>query len=100
NEFAEDNIRLSDGGSYINASFWFDESRRDPTRITLTAFPVSADRMRLGYSYRISWGGSAEFFKANPDIPTSSGKNTNSGPGPKLTFDAGDFYAYVAINSS
>jgi hypothetical protein len=100
NEFAEDNIRLSDGGSYVRATYWLDETRKDAQRLVLTTFPVSSDRMRLGYSYRISWGGSPEFFKANPDIPTSSGKNTNAVPGAKLQFEGGDYYAYVGVKST
>jgi hypothetical protein len=100
NEFAEDNIRLTDGGSYIRAAYWFDQTRRDPQQLALVAFPVSADRMRLGYSYRISWGGSRELFKPNPDIPGSTGKNPNAVPGAKLQYENGRGYAYVGVKST
>lgn len=100
NELAEDNIRLGDGGTYMRVGYWFDKSRQEKSRVALVAFPVSSDRMRLGYSYRISWGGSPEFFKANPDVPTSSGKNTESVPGAKLQFDSDKAYGYVGIKSS
>jgi len=100
NEFSESSIGLADGGSYIRAAYWFDPERKDPTHIALIAFPVSSDRMRLGYSYRISWGGSPEFFTANPDIPGSTGPNSNSVPGAKLQLDTGTAYAYVGMKST
>jgi hypothetical protein len=100
NEFSEENIRLSDGGSYIRGAYWFDPERKDKRNIALVAFPVSSDRMRLGYSYRISWGGNPEFFKPNPDIPGSSGKNPESTPGAKLQYDDGRFYAYAGVKST
>ncbi len=100
NEFSEENIRLSDGGSYIRAAYWFDETRKQPDRVALVAFPVSSDRMRLGFSYRISWGGSPEFFKPNPDIPGSSGKNPEAVPGAKLQYDNDRMYAYVGMKST
>ena len=52
--------------------------------LAFTAFPLSSDRMRLGFSYRISWGGSPIFFKFNPDLPIGSSAfvtNTNPAPG-------------------
>ncbi len=100
NEFSEENIRLSDGGSYIRAAYWFDEKREDRKQLALVAFPVSSDRMRLGFSYRISWGGSPEFFKPNVDVPGSSGKNPESVPGAKLQFDNGKAFAYVGVKST
>jgi hypothetical protein len=100
NELSEEIIRLADGGSYIRTAYWFDETRKDRSTLSLVAFPVSADRMRLGYSYRISWGGSPEFFKPNPDIPSASGKNPDPVPGAKLQYDSDLGYAYVGIKSS
>jgi hypothetical protein len=100
NEFSEENIRLSDGGSYIRAAYHFDATGKEKTQLALVAFPVSSDRMRLGFSYRISWGGSPEFFKPNPDVPGSSGKNPESVPGAKLQLDLGNAYAYVGVKST
>jgi hypothetical protein len=100
NELAEDNVRLADGGSFVRIAYWLDPSRRRPERLALVAFPVSSDRMRLGYSYRLSWGGSPEFFKSNPDSPQSSGKNPEAVPGIKLQFDSDRLYAYVGLKSS
>jgi hypothetical protein len=56
NDLGENTISLSDDGSYLTISDWKDPTHKDPTRVSLTAFPVSADRFRLGYSYRLSWG--------------------------------------------
>src|SRR5580692_853574 len=65
NELSQSNISLSDDGSYIVLSDWKDPDHKDPTRVSLTVFPVSADRFRLGYSYRLSWGGDPEYGRAN-----------------------------------
>jgi hypothetical protein len=100
NEFSEDSIKLSDGGSYIRLAWYFDATRAKKDGVALVAFPVSSDRMRLGYSYRISWGGSPEFFKGNPDAPNSVSKNPESTPGAKLQLDYGPVYAYVGVKSS
>lgn len=100
NELAEDNIRLADGGSYVRVAWWFDPAHVKKTRLAFVGFPVSSDRMRLGYSYRISWGGSPEFFKPNPDVPGSTGRNTDSVPGAKLQLDTENAYAYVGLKSS
>lgn len=100
NEFSEETIKLGDGGSYIRVAWWLDPQRQKKTRVALVTFPVSSDRMRLGYSYRLSWGGSPEFFKPNPDAPGSTGKNPDPVPGLKLQVDADTAYAYVGMKSS
>jgi hypothetical protein len=59
--------------------------------------------MRLGYSYRISWGGSPIFFKFNPDLPIGSSAfitNTNPAPGAKLQLSDERWYAYVGFKTS
>lgn len=89
NELNENTIPISDAGSYIVLSNWKDPTHKDPTRISLTAFPVSADRFRLGYSYRLSWGG-------NPEYPRSR----SSTPGMKLQYDWAGGYAFVGAKSA
>lgn len=89
NELSERRIDLSDAGSYINIAWWKDPTHTDKTRLTLTAFPVSADRMRLGYSYRLSWGGNDEW----------KGDST-ARPGLRLQFDNGKMYAFVGAKSA
>jgi len=89
NELSESNISLSDDGTYLTLSDWKDPTHKDPTRLSLTAFPVSSDRFRLGYSYRLSWGGNPEYKRA-----------TSSIPGLKLQFDGPQFYAFVGAKSA
>ena len=84
-----DSFGLSDDGSYIVLSNWKDPEHRDPTRVSLTVFPVSSDRFRLGYSYRLSWGGNPEYQRTN--TPT---------PGMKLQYDTDKTYAFVGAKSS
>jgi hypothetical protein len=89
NELSQNNISLSDDGSYISLSDWKDPDHVDPTRVTLTVFPVSADRFRLGYSYRLSWGGDPEYARAN-----------SATPGAKLQYDTGMGYAFIGAKSA
>lgn len=89
NDLAERKIELSDAGSYLLTSYWFDKTRQDPKRITLTAFPTSSDRFRLGYSYRLSWGGSEEYRRSRQSVP-----------GVKIQFDQGKAYAFVGAKSA
>jgi opacity protein-like surface antigen len=89
NELSQNNISLSDDGSYIVLSDWKDPDHVDPTRVSLTVFPVSADRFRLGYSYRLSWGGDPEYAQ--------SGSAT---PGAKLQYDTTNGYAFIGAKSA
>jgi hypothetical protein len=86
NELSERRIELSDAGSYVRVSWWQDPTRADPTRLSLTAFPVSADRFRLGYSYRLSWGG-------NEDTRDTS-------PGVKVQWDTDRAYVFAGAKSA
>ena len=88
NELSENAISLSDAGTYIVVSNWKDPTHKDPTRISFTAFPVSADRFRLGYSYRLSWGGNPEYKRSR-----------SSTPGFKLQYDGKGVYAFVGAKS-
>jgi hypothetical protein len=58
-------------------------------RFSLTAFPTSSDRLRLGYSYRLSWGGSPEYRRSRTSVP-----------GIKLQYDLGKGYAFVGAKSA
>jgi hypothetical protein len=88
-DLSETNVSLSDDGTYLTLSDWKDPTHKDPTRISLTAFPVSSDRFRLGYSYRLSWGGNPEYTRA-----------TSSVPGLKLQYDGRNMYAFVGAKSA
>ena len=89
NELSGTNINLSDDGSYIVVSNWKDPAHKDPTRISLTAFPVSADRFRLGYSYRLSWGGDPEYNRTG-----------TATPGAKLQYDTERAYVFAGAKSA
>ncbi|MEO8703470.1 MAG: hypothetical protein ABI867_25710 [Kofleriaceae bacterium] len=89
NELSENTISLSDAGSYLVISNWKDPTHKDPTRISLTAFPVSSDRFRLGYSFRLSWGGTPEYKRAR-----------SSNPGVKLQYDTANGYVFVGAKSA
>lgn len=89
NDLAEDRIDLSDAGSYIRVAHWFDPTRKSPKRVSLTAFPTSSDRFRLGYSFRLSWGGSDEYRRSRQAVP-----------GIKLQYDGEQVYAFVGAKSA
>ncbi len=89
NEINERRIDFSDAGSYVVVSWWKDPEHKDPSRVSLTAFPISADRFRLGYSYRLSWGGSEEYRRS-----------TQAVPGVKLQVDTDKAYAFVGAKSA
>lgn len=86
-------IGLTDDGSYMLVSWWKDPKHKDPHRITFTAFPMSADRFRLGYSYRLSWGGNDEYQRV-------LGTTNSALPAAKLQFDGGDHYAFIGMKSA
>ena len=89
NELSQNDISLSDDGSYLVLSDWKDPDHVDPTRISLTVWPVSADRFRLGYSYRLSWGGDPEY-----------GRSNSATPGMKLQYDTDKAYAFIGAKSA
>ena len=89
NEIAERRIDLSDAGSYVLVSWWKDPEHKDPTRWSFTAFPVSSDRFRLGYSYRLSWGGNEEYRRSGQAVP-----------GFKLQYTGGKAYAFVGAKTA
>jgi hypothetical protein len=93
--------QIIDNGSYIKLTRNISPDRGRDTFLSLTLFPMSGDRMRLGYNYRISWGGSPVFFKPNPDNPTgSTGSNSNPVPGAKVQISGKTYYAYVGAKTS
>jgi len=103
NEFSDVNISVSDAGSYVRLAWYPDVTREKKDNFSVTAFPMSGDRFRLGYSYRISWGGSPVFFKLNPDIPVGTSSfvtNTTPAPGMRLQWSADKLYAFAGFKTS
>jgi len=59
-ELSNGTLALADNSSYVRLN-WRPGGWGENENISFTGFPVSADRFRLGYAYRISWGGSSAF---------------------------------------
>ncbi|HTE55089.1 MAG TPA: hypothetical protein VK698_29760 [Kofleriaceae bacterium] len=89
NDLAERSIDLSDAGSYVRVARWTDPTRKKKELVSLTAFPTSSDRFRLGYSWRLSWGGSPEYQRSRAAVP-----------GVKLQWENERVYAYVGAKSA
>jgi hypothetical protein len=53
-------VSLADNSSYLKLN-WRPPGWNEKENVSLTGFPVSSDRFRLGFAYRISWGGSSVF---------------------------------------
>lgn len=83
-------ITLRDDSSYIRLAYrplgWGEKEG-----LSLTGFPVSADRFRLGYAYKISWGGSSIF---------GTYAQRNGVPGAKIQLTRDRWHAYVGAKSS
>ena len=58
---------LYDAGSYLRLSYAFSND----SNLELVMFPISGDRFRLGYSYKISWGGSNLFTLNSGLVPAA-----------------------------
>lgn len=101
-EFSDVSLSSIDDGSYLKLTYFPDASRVSKSNLSLVAFPMSADRMRLGYSYRLSWGGSPMFFKYNPDLPTSAQVpvNTAPAPGARLQWSSERFNVWAGFKTS
>ncbi len=78
----EGDVRLRDDGSYLKLT-----QQISDMQLALTAFPVSADRFRLGYSYDISWGGSSIF------------KNSKAAPGVRVDLKTESIGAFIGAKT-
>jgi hypothetical protein len=95
------NSALYDAGSYIRIFYKTDSvinakgTARD-AGLSAVFFPLDTDRMRLGYLYDISWGGTDQ--RINESIfPRAQG----SSPGFKLQFDMPDkYYGFVGFKTA
>lgn len=78
---------FKDDGSWLGATFWF---RREKTgaHLELTAWPYSADRFRLGYTYDLTWGGNRVYVG-----------NEGPVPGVRLDLRTDRFYAFAGAKS-
>jgi len=92
-------FRFFDSGTYLRIAHKLGQGEeRDTGSIDLTAWPVSADRFRLGYTYIISWGGTSIF----PGKLQSTSITEGAVPGMRLRWRApgGKAYAYAGFKSA
>lgn len=85
-----DNIQFQDASSYVRLS-WKPDGWNKDEGLSFTAFPISADRFRLGYSYRLSWAGNRIF-------PAASNNQPNGGF--KLQLTRGPFYLFAGVKGT
>ena len=83
-------VSLRDNSSYIRLNYR-PQGWGENEGLSLTGFPVSADRFRLGYAYRISWGGSGVFTTR----AAAAGV-----PGAKLQLTRDRWYAYAGAKTA
>lgn len=57
-------VGFRDEGSFIRMFYDLSGGISDDSNLELVLFPITGDRFRMGYSYRISWGGD-DFFPDN-----------------------------------
>ena len=72
-------IIVTDASSYLRLNYTpktWNASKGEG--LTFTGFPLSADRFRLGYAYKISWGGSRIFPSAGESVPGAKLQLTKS----------------------
>ncbi len=90
-------ITLFDNSSFVNLNYkpagWGAKEE-----ITLTGFPVSSDRFRLGYAFKISWGGDSA-FTYNQGPGTSSTGRPAAVPGARLRVTRDRWYAFVGLKT-
>jgi hypothetical protein len=90
-------IQLFDNASFVKLNYrpagW--GQKED---IALTGFPVSADRFRLGYAWKVSWGGDSAFTYNQGGGLSSTGRPV-AVPGAKLQVTRERWYAFVGAKT-
>lgn len=89
------NSALYDSGSYLRIFRRTGGTEAKPYGTSLVFFPLDTDRVRLGYLYDISWGGTAANINQSifPRIQGSS-------PGLKVQHEGEGYYGYVAFKTA
>ena len=89
------NAALYDSGSYLRIFRRSGGTEARPYGTSLIFFPLDTDRVRLGYLYDISWGGTAANINQSifPRIQGSS-------PGLKIQHEGEGYYGYVAFKTA
>jgi hypothetical protein len=90
-------IQLFDNASYVKLNYrpagWGSKEE-----IAFTGFPVSSDRFRLGYAWRVSWGGDSSFTFNQGGGVSSTGRPA-AVPGAKLQITRDRWYAFVGAKT-
>jgi hypothetical protein len=88
------NTALYDSGSFLRV-FYNTNSAKEKEGLSAVFFPLDTDRMRLGYLYELSWGGTAASINQSifPRIQGSS-------PGLKVQYDHEKFYTFVGFKTA
>lgn len=92
-------ISFFDSGTYLRIIRKLDDGPEDKVgSVDFTAWPVSADRFRLGYTYIISWGGTSIF----PGKLQSSSITEGAVPGARLRWrgPGGKSYAFAGFKTA
>lgn len=79
--------KLQDAGTYLLVRY------QEPGTLgefSVTMFPVSTDRFRLGYLYDLTWGGADVFASAYRQMT----------PGIKLNYRSADLYAFLGFKTA
>ena len=82
-------VALREQSSYIRMYYDLSGGVSDDENIELVLYPLSADRFRMGYSYKASWAGDGIF-------PL----NNSLAPGAKLQANLGWGYAFAGFKTS
>ncbi len=90
-------INLFDNASFVKVNYrpagWGQKEE-----ISLTGFPVSADRFRLGYAWKVSWGGDSAFtFNQGPGLSPTG--RPAAVPGAKFQITRERWYAFVGAKT-
>jgi hypothetical protein len=90
-------ISLFDNSSYVKLNYkpagWGEKES-----VALTGFPVSSDRFRLGYAWKVSWGGDSAFTYNQGSGLSSSGR-PSAVPGAKVQVTRDRWYAFVGLKT-
>lgn len=89
------NRAFYDSGSYIRAFYHTDGDKDGKVGLGLTLFPLDTDRMRLGYLYDISWGGTSASINQSI-FPRIQGL----APGGKVSYDGKNWGIYAGFKTA
>ncbi len=88
------NQALYDSGSFLRV-FYNTNANKEKEGISAVFFPLDTDRVRLGYLYDITWGGTAASINQSI-FPRIQG----AAPGAKIQYDHEKFYVYGAFKTA